>query len=48
MLTLGVELTAAGIRDIILPGEMKDLMNPDELGHEGQVRSAILIWISKR
>jgi regulator of protease activity HflC (stomatin/prohibitin superfamily) len=25
--TLGVELIAVGIRDIILPGEMKDLMN---------------------
>ncbi len=25
--TLGVELSAVGIRDIILPGEMKDLMN---------------------
>jgi regulator of protease activity HflC (stomatin/prohibitin superfamily) len=24
---LGVELIAVGIRDIILPGEMKDLMN---------------------
>ena len=25
--TLGVELIAVGIRDVILPGEMKDLMN---------------------
>jgi regulator of protease activity HflC (stomatin/prohibitin superfamily) len=24
---LGVELTGAGVRDIILPGEMKDIMN---------------------
>ncbi len=42
--TLGVELIAVGIRDIILPGEMKDLMNkvtvsPGTLGQEGQSTS---------